>query len=207
MVVEIVNLFVQQSIAFLPLLAGALIILVIGWIAGLVIGKIVRGFIRRIRADEYLARGKRPIFRVSDIFSVIFKWAVYLIFIQTAVDYLGVAALSKTLVAILGFVPGLIQAIVVIIVGYAIAEYIRSQIEESNVTYSEIISKVIFFLVVYMSVAMALPLLRIDPFIINALLIIVVGSLGAGMAIAIGLGLQDTIAEMAKKHQKKKKRR
>jgi hypothetical protein len=50
---------------------------------------------------------------------------------------------------------------------------------------------------------MALPLMGIETFIVNAVLLVIVGSVGLGLAIAIGWGLRDTIAAMAKKYERK----
>jgi uncharacterized membrane protein YoaK (UPF0700 family) len=101
--------------------------------------------------------------------------------------------------SILAFIPGLTKAIIVVIVGYALAEYVRRQVEASVITYSETVAKVLFFLILYIGIAMALPLVGIDPTLVNNILLIIVGSVGLGMAIAVGLGLKDTITRMAKK--------
>jgi hypothetical protein len=47
-------------------------------------------------------------------------------------------------------------------------------------------------------VALALPFVKIDPTLINWLLIVVMASIGFGLALAIGLGLKDVVAESAK---------
>jgi hypothetical protein len=70
------------------------------------------------------------------------------------------------------------------------------------ITYSDIVAKILFFLILYISIAMALPLVGIDPTLVNNILLVIIGSVGLGLAIAIGLGLKDTIARMAKKKLK-----
>jgi hypothetical protein len=66
---------------------------------------------------------------------------------------------------------------------------------------------VIFFLVLYVSIALALPFVGIDPTLINWILIVIVASLGVGLAIAIGLGLKDVIADVARGYSRKFKKR
>lgn len=183
---------------------GALIVLLIGWGVGLAIGRITKEILLKLKVDRYIARGKKPLFRLSDIFSLIFKWSFYLLAIWIAVGIIGIPALYDVMEAItMNFIPGLIKAVILIIVGYALGEYIKRQIELSKVPYSDIMGRVIFFLVIYIAIAMALPLIGIDPTLVNYTLLIIVGSFGLGMAIAIGWGLKDTIAALAKKYQKK----
>ena len=204
-ITEILTSFTNTVINFLPNLAGAMILLLIGWLVGLVLGRVTKEILKRVRVDEYIAREKKPAFRLSNIFSVIVSWSIYLVFIQASVDTLGIAALSLFLQGILSFIPGLVKAIIVVVVGYGLAEYVRHQVESSGVTYSKLMGRILFFLIIYIAIAMALPLVGIDPFLINALLLVIAGSVGIGLAIAIGFGLRDDVIKVVKKYQKKLK--
>lgn len=180
--------------------AGAILTLVVGWIIGLVIGRVTKEIILRLKVDQYISRGKKPLFRLSDIFSLIFKWWIYVLAIWTAVGILGIPALNEVMQAIvMNFIPGLIKAIIIVMVGYAIAEYVKKQIEATKIAYSSLMGNLLFFFIIYVAIAMALPLMGIDP----TILLIIMGSIGVGLAIAIGLGLKDIVATIAKKYEKK----
>jgi hypothetical protein len=200
---EIFDKLVNSAISFVPNLIGAIILLVIGWILGVIVGKVSKEILRRAKIDMYIS--KKPTFKFSNIISTILSWTIYLIFIREAVNVLALPTLVEAIGIIISFLPGIIGAIIVLMAGYAVGEYVRKQIEESEITYSDIISKVVFFLVIYVSIAIALPMVKIDPFLINALLLILVGTIGLGISIAIGLGLKDVIAELAKKYVKTKR--
>ncbi len=202
-VVTILNRLWESTVNFIPNLVGALILLAIGWVVGTIVGRITREILRRLKVDEYITRSRRPFFRVSDIFKVIVEWSIYLAFMQAAVGVLGIEPLESFFEGILAFIPGLIKAIITIIVGYAIANYVSSKIKESKVSYSDLLGNALFFLIVYVSVALALPSIGIDPFIVNAILLVILGTVGIGLAIAIGLGLKDVVAKAAKKYFKK----
>jgi hypothetical protein len=200
--VEFTEVLVNISdsfIKFLPNLLGALVLLGIGWLIGSVVGRIVKEIVRRLKLDDLLFKKKKPLFKLSDLFSIIFSWAIYILFIQAAFETLGIPALVEALSAILAFIPGLIKAIIIVVAGYAIAEYVREKIEESKIMYCKLVAKIMFFIIIYIAVATALPSIGIDASLINMILIILVASFGLGMAIAIGLGLKDTVARLAKK--------
>jgi hypothetical protein len=199
---ETLIVFVNSTIDFLPKLVASLILLAIGWLVGGVIGRVIKEILTRFKVDHYLAKGKKLVIKLSDILPLIFRWTVYLMFIQAAVQTLGITTLVVALDSILTFIPGLVKAIIVVLAGYALAEYVRRQVEASMITYSDIVAKILFFLILYIAIAMALPLVGIDPTLVNNILLIIIGSFGLGIAIAIGLGLKDTIATMAKKRFK-----
>jgi len=184
-------------------IAGAVLTLIIGWIIGFAVGRITKEIILRLKVDQYISRGKRPLFRLSDIFSLIFKWWIYVLAIWTAVGILGIPALTEVMQAIvMNFIPGLVKAIVIVMVGYVIGEYVKKQIEATKIEYSGLMGNVFFFFIVYVAIAMALPLMGIDP----TILLIIMGSIGVGIAVALGLGLKDIVATIAKKYEKKLRR-
>ncbi len=204
---QILTSLFTSFVNFIPNLLGCLVLVLIGWIVGSIVGKITREILRKLRIDQRIAGKRRIPFRVSEIFGILFEWVIYIVFLQAAVEVLGIKALIDFFKSLLAFLPKLIEAIILVIAGYAIGAYVRDQIIKSKVMYADIISSFLFFLIVYISVALALPLIGIDPFLVNAILIILLGSLGAGFAIAIGLGLKDAVSQMAKRYLLKKVKR
>jgi hypothetical protein len=191
----------KSFIDFLPKLVGSVILLIIGWVIGSGIGRATKRIIKRYRIERRITR--RPAFRLGDLFSTIFSWAIYLIFIQAAIEVLEIPFLVTTIGAILAFLPGLVKAIVIVVVGYVLAQYVKVQIERLRMVYSGILGNMLFFLIIYIAIALALPQVGIDPSLLNNILLIIIGSFGLGLAIAIGLGLKDIIASLAKKYRKK----
>lgn len=192
-----------SAITFLPNIAIAIILLLIGWLVGWAVVRIAKKVLTWVKIDSYISgeNGKPP-FSLVKILPVVISWGIYLIFIQAAVDALGIATLVGVVGAILGFLPGLIGAILVIVAGYALGDYVRRQIEESKIMYSGLIGKSVFFLVLYIAIATALPLVNIDATLINNILLVIIASAGAGAAIAIGLGLKEEVADVAKNYRK-----
>ncbi len=73
--------------------------------------------------------------------------------------------------------------------------------------YSSIMGQGLFFLVVLIGIVMSLSILNIDTFLISAITVVLIGSLGLGVAIALGLGLKDIINELARDYIKKYKKK
>lgn len=183
-------------------LLPAILILLIGWLIGKIFGKIVKSILKKLKADKFFKFGRG--FEVSNIFSTIATWAVYLVAIIVAVSTLEIDILSDILLEVLMFIPDLVMGIIIILVGYLVAKYVQGQVVASKVTYSEIIGQVIFFFTIIVAIDLALHKIGLEPFVIDGIILILVGSIGLGIAIALGLGLKDTVAKLAKKHAKHK---
>jgi len=192
-----------NMVSYVDNLLAAIILLLIGWIVGNVLGKVTKEILKRFKADRYFKFGKG--FEVSNIFGLIVSWIIYLAFIQAAVSekVLGISTLEVFVGQILTFIPGLLEGMIIILVGYILAKYVQGQVIATKAEYSEFIGRVIFFFTIIITISLALPFVGIDPSLINNIILILVGSVGIGIAIALGLGLKDTIAKLAKRYEKK----
>lgn len=195
--------FANSLIDLSPKLLGAFVILLIGWIVGSIVGRVIKGVAKRYKVDLRVFRTEQSQIKLSYILAVITSWAIYLIFIQSAVEILGIVSLVTIIGSILIFLGGLLQGTVIIIVGYIVAHYVSENVRNSKVIYSDIMAGFLFFIIIYVSVALALPLIGIDPTLVNSILLILVGAVGIGIAIALGFGLKDIVAEASRKHLRK----
>jgi hypothetical protein len=180
---------------------AALIVLVIGWIIGKILGKVTKSILKKLNADKYFKFGRG--FEVSKLFPLIVSWIIYLWFIRSAVGILGVPELTMFFVELLVFLPKLLEAMIVILVGYLLAKYVQGQVIATKAEYSEFIGRVIFFFTIIIAIDLALPLVGIRTEVIDGIILILFASVGLGIAIALGLGLKDTVAKVAKKYAKK----
>ncbi len=199
--------FVTSAVNYVPNVISAIILLVVGLIVGKVVGRVLKEVLIRIKLDRYLLGEKKIPISITNILVVIVKWWIYLAFITAAVskEILGVETLANWMATINNFIPNVVGAALVVIVGYVIGEYIKDQINKTKTVYANIVGKVMFFLIMYVSIAIALPILGIPATLVNNILLVIIGSLGIGIAIALGLGLKDVIADIAKQYLKKKK--
>lgn len=194
---------VQGFVTGLPNVIYAVITLVAGYIIGRVVGVVVEKIVVRSKIDTHLREKEQLSFKLSEVLGTISKWLIYLIFLQEAAMQLNVLAISAVINAIIAFIPGIVGAVLVIIASYAIGIYVKENIVGSKEIYTNVLGKTILFFIVYVGVATALPMMNIDATLINSILLIIMGSLGVGVAIAFGLGLKDTVAEVAKHRLKR----
>jgi len=191
----------------LPSLVYAIIWLILGFIIGKVIGRIVKEILIKVDLDKFIVEKEKLKIKFSDIFATISRWVIYLVFIIIAAEALNIAVLTNLVTSAIGFLIGVVEATVIIIVGYALALYIKDRVVGTKTVYGDLVGKILFFLILYVSIALALPFVGIDVTLINWILIVIVASLGLGFAIAIGLGMKDVMKDLAKNYARKFKRR
>tara|TARA_Y100000310_G_C20548278_1_gene746707 strand:+ start:440 stop:1072 length:633 start_codon:yes stop_codon:yes gene_type:complete len=197
----------ESTIAFLPNLISAVILLIIGLVVGKILGRVVKELLERVNLDYFVTEQKKPVVSLSNLFSVITRWWIYLGFITAALsnEILGIPALAAWTAQITAFIPKIIGASAIIVAGYALGEYIKMHLKSTNKLWAMITGKVIFFFTLYVGIALALPVLGIPATLVNNILLIIVGALGLGIAIALGLGLKNAVDTVAKKYVNKVK--
>jgi len=205
--VDILANFTANTINFLPNLVAAVVLLVIGLVVGKIVGRVVREVLDRVRLDYYVSETHKPVISLSNLFSVIARWWIYLAFIAAALsrDVLGISSLAIWVAQVTEFIPRIIGASVILVVGYIMAEYIKSHVRKTQTLYGVLVGKVLFFFILYVSIALALPILGISSALIGNILLIIIGAVGLGVALALGLGLKDAVSDVSRRYVKKMK--
>ncbi|MBW6452051.1 MAG: hypothetical protein K0B02_04980 [DPANN group archaeon] len=206
MIVDALAVLTQSFVLKVPALIYAIVFLVIGYVVGKTLGYVVKRALEEAKIDKYVSH-KHFKFEVSGLTAVIVRWVVYLIFIQQATNILGVTVISGIVNQIIGFIPGIVGAAAVIIAADGIGIYIKDYVIGTTDVYTKIAGHLTFFLVLYVGIATALPLIGINPILINQILLLIVGSVAVGMAIALGLGLKDTVRDLSKEYIVVKKKK
>lgn len=195
----------SETVNFLPNLVGAIILLVIGLVLGKVFGRVVRELLDKLKLDYYVSETQKPTVSLSGLFALITRWWIYLAFITAAIGVMGISTLVAWANGITAFIPKIIGAAIVLVVGFVLAEYIKNQLKKANTIWAVITGKIFFFFVMYVAIALALPILDVTSSLVSNILLVIIASVGIGVAIALGLGLKDAVADISKRYVKKLK--
>jgi len=196
----------NSTVVLLPNVIAAIIIVLVGFVIGKLVGTALEEILMRTKIDNYV-KVKKAEFKISHIFTLVVKWVIYLVFIQQAAAALQIGVISAFVGEIVGFVPSVLTAMVVVAAGYAVGRYLEELINDTDFVYRHLMSRVFFFMIIYIAIALALPKVGLDAALVNNILLIIIGTLGLGFAIALGLGLKDYIGEMARSQMERIRRR
>jgi hypothetical protein len=198
----------QNFLGFLPALIGAILILVIGWfLAGLLAGLVERGlkmvgFERAAQTtgiSSFIERSGSE-WTASAIVAEIIKWFIRLIAIQAAASILGLNQISSIINAILLWLPNLVVAIAIIVIGALIARFVaglvRGSTGQMGFSNSELLGSVAYYAIVAFAVIAAVDQLGIAETVVNTLFMGLVAILVLSIGLAFGLGGQQTAAKI-----------
>jgi small-conductance mechanosensitive channel len=192
-------------IAYLPGLIAAIVILLIGWVVGRLLGKVISGILDKIGVDDALLKTsvgqaiEQSGTHVVTLFDLIVRWFIYLIAIVAAANILQLEFLTSLLQSIVVYLPHVALFLIILIVGFIMVDFFSDVLEGWGKTQDiEFLGLMIMLLRVFfyfIVLILALSQLLIDLTIIYTFVTPIawgVGlGLGAGIAIFIGFGLKD----------------
>lgn len=190
--------------------AGAFLvifILFIGWFISKMIKMIVTKLLKAVKVDELssqidlsgiLTKGGIS-YSLSELVGVICYWLTLLITFVIALNAVGLTIAADLLQRISLFIPNIIAAIFILIVGMFAAVIIKNIVKtaasSAGIPHINLFSKITEVVIMVFAVAMALEQVQIGARIVELTITIVLGSFGLGFALALGLGCKDIVAK------------
>jgi small-conductance mechanosensitive channel len=205
----IIQMF-ASIILYLPNIIAAIIILLIGWIAGRIIGGIVATFLDRIGVDDALRKTsigqaiEKSGTNVVRFFDLIVRWFIYLIAILAAANVLHLEFLTVLLASIVAYLPNIAAFLIILIAGFILIDFFADFMigwgESQKVELIKPITMLLRVFFYFVVVMLALTQLLIDLTIIYIFITPIAWGIGLGIgaaiAIIVGLGLKDRAPEI-----------
>lgn len=221
---EQLNLFVESSQQFLneiasalPSILGAIFILLIGWIIAKLIKRLFVKFLRIIKfqflteksgIDKFLQEGGVKVDAITVLGTLVY-WIIMLIVIMATLSSLNLTAASELFNEIMLYIPNVVVAIVILIIGIYLArmvsQIIKTSLKSMQDKTSSLISQIAFMAIIILTIFLTLGQLNIAQDIVNSAFQIIFGAICLALALAFGLGGREKAAELLDDAFKKKK--
>ena len=195
----------------IPKIIGFVLIVVAGWFIASLIDKGLAAILRAIRFNDLAQRaGLADFIRkmgmntdASGLIGLVVKWFVRLIALVVAFDALGLPAVSEVLRQLLLWLPNVVVALVVLVLGglaaRALSNVVRGAANEAGLSNAHFLSKVASVVVWAFAIVVAVNQIGIATELVNTLFMAIVGALALGIGLAFGLGGRETAAEILRK--------
>jgi hypothetical protein len=203
--------FITGLTLFLPRLIAMLTIVIVGALAAWLLAWITRAILRAIRFDaftdrmgggELLRRGGMP--PADVVASSLMYWLVFVGFILSGLQALGVSGMETAMADFLHFLPRIVIAVVILAAGFALATFAwRATLLASvnaAVQWARPLAELVRFLILALVVAMALEQLTVAQAVVLTAFAITFGAIMVGVAIAIGVGGASVVRRMLEAH-------
>jgi hypothetical protein len=200
--------FAQVFGEMLPALGGAVVILFAGYLLAKVLEKLTERFLRRIRFNRLLERGgvmeaverAGSHFNPTRVVGKLLFWFVMFAVIMLAANALGMESLASVFAELVGYIPSLMSAVVILIVGIVLGRFTGGLIMASagGVQGGPTLARVGRWGVVVLAVFMALQELGIATDIVTTAFAILFGAVALAMALAFGLGNRELAGQVTR---------
>lgn len=194
--------------AAIPRVLGFIVILVVGWFIATLIAKAIQALLRAVNFNGLAERAGLADFvrrmgvktDASEFLANIAKWFIRLIVMVVAFDALGLPAVSAVLSKFLLWIPNLVVALIVIVLGglaaKAVDGLVRGATSEAGFTNPNMIAKIATTAVWIFTIVIAVNQIGIAVTLVNTLFMGFVGALALGLGLAFGLGGKETAGKI-----------
>ncbi|MFC1590705.1 hypothetical protein ACFL42_04355 [Candidatus Omnitrophota bacterium] len=198
-----VKTMVVKISGYVPALVGALVILILGWIIAKFIEATLVRVLRAARVDvasdktgmtKMLQQGDIKL-SLSEVIGVISYWLVVLIALVAALNALNLTIAADLLSRLVGYVPNIIAAIFVLVLGMFLANFVsiivRTSASNAGIGIAKLLGRITRVVLIVFAIAVAIEQLKVGTALIGFAVNVILASVGLGCAIAFGLGCKD----------------
>ncbi len=220
LIVEPVREMLTKIMAYLPVLLGALVILIVGWLVAKAIRRIVDWLLKTVRFDtladkagisEVLRKGNLKT-TAREVVSGLVYWLIMIMVLVMVVNALGLPKASDILASLFAYIPKVIGALFVLVVAMFLANFVsgivRTAAGNANLPKPEILAGVSRWAIIIFAVTISLGELGIATLLVTTTFNIILGGVCLALALAFGLGGKDAAArcleELKEKRSQKK---
>lgn len=199
-------------VAFVPNLIVAVIIFILGWVIGVIVGRGVEQLFRSIRVDEALKKtGANEVMHRGGMtlnsgafVGALVKWFIILVFLIASFDVLGLAQVNDFLQGVvLSYLPKVIVAVLVLLVagvlGDTMQRVVSSSARAAGIRSAGMLGAVTRWVIWIFAFLVALSHLGIAAPFFQTLFTGLIIALALGFGLAFGLGGQQAAADFIQK--------
>ena len=197
--------FFTKLAALLPNLLGALLLLLLGWL----VAKLCRGLTRRVlgwtgfeRAIER-SRVNETIktlgisTSIGEVVGHIVFWIIFLIFIVSASEVVGISMVLRTLNRLILYVPNIIAAIAVIVLTLFLARFVKDLVAvglgQISLIYAQPLARALELLIIILGLVVAMTQLGFNIGVLMANITLFIGGFVAIVVLSLGLGARSVV--------------
>jgi Conserved TM helix/Mechanosensitive ion channel len=203
---KILESLLLRLVNAIPNIIAAIAIALIGMLIAKAIAKLIERLLSTIGIDT-LASKLNDIdvvqqyninFKPSHIVGQVFYYVLMLVFLIAATDVLGMPAVSQLISDLINYVPNIITAMIVLIIGLLVANGLKgivySTCKSVGIPSANLVASFVFYFVFLTALMSGLSQAKIDTDFVKANLSIILGGGVAAFALGYGLASRDMMS-------------
>lgn len=180
-----------------PKIGVFLLVMIVGWIIARIVKKAVQALLQRVHFDRMAERGSigqalsSRGYNATNLLARIVYYAVLLITLQLAFGVFGPNPVSTMLNAMVGWLPKAVVAIILVVIASAVAKVVKDLLGStmSGLSYGRFVASAAAIVIIALGVIAALDQIDVAANVTQPVLITVLATVGAILAIGVGGGM------------------
>lgn len=192
----------------LPVLIGAIIVFAIGLVLAFWAKRLVIEFLKIIKIEKFSDKlGIEKFLKKSDvklgfvgILGALVEWVIILVFFLSAVDILGLSAVSEVLTKVLSYIPNILAASLILGAGYFVAglveNLVRGALSSVDHDLAKPVGKLARWFLLIVTFFAAIDQLQIARGLINTFFQGLTYTIVLAVGLSVGLGAKDLVSKV-----------
>jgi hypothetical protein len=201
--------------AFVPKLVAAVVVFLIGWLIAVLLGRAAYHAVRVLQINKALeGLGFKPALERGGLhldapkfFDELVKWFFIVVFLMAATNIVGLAQVTEFLRVVVFYLPNVIVAAFVVLIGVLLARFIehsvRVSVKAAKLASANFLATLARWSILIFSFLIALDQLKVAPELIRIFVMGVVAMAAVAGGLAFGLGGRDLAADWLDNIRKK----
>lgn len=185
---------------FVPRFVASILVFFVGWLIATLLAKLVYHIVNALRIDSALTRvgfrqaWERSGFRLNSaqFFYDIVKWFFVIVFLMAATNILGLDQVTEFLRTVVFYIPNVIVAAFILLIGLLVAKFlestIRASVKAAGLASANFLGALTKWSIFIFSFLVALSQLEVAAEIIRIVVVGMVGAVSVAVGLSFGLG-------------------
>lgn len=185
---------------FLPQFIAAVVVFLVGWLIAELLGKLAYHVVKILHVDNALAKvgfrqaWERSGFKLDTpmLFYELVKWFFVVVFLMAATNILGLVQVSEFLRTVVFYLPNVIVAAVILLIGILVAKFseglVKASVKAAGLMSANFLGALTKWAVFVFSLLVALAQLQVAGDIIKIVITGLIAASALAMGLAFGLG-------------------
>lgn len=199
----------ETLVGFLPNLAGAVLIFLIGVLVAYVMRSIAKRLLKnagRLIPNKRVRERIRPerMERSAEVISKVLYWIILFFFLTAATEVLGLPVVTTWLSGVAIYLPKALVAILIgavgVIAGLIARDIVTSAAESAGIHYGATLGKFAYYAILFVTLFVGIQQVGVNIRFLTILMTIVLSGIFLGFALAFGLGARTAVGNILASH-------
>lgn len=197
-----------QALDIIPKVLGVIFLMLAGWLIAKLLRSITKKLLSTIKVDELAEKiGLDKIFNeinlkvvISKLISQFVYWIVFLMFVISAFESMGMTIISNEITKLIGYLPQFISALFMFVGGILLANFVKKNVVAATnsigLSSSKVIGNIVFYVIAIFVTITALNQAGIDTSLITSNIVIIMGAILLAFGISYGFASRDILTNI-----------